>query len=82
MRIRSRLDGTVLNAQLQPAAEDVNYGNLVLMVETADGRVALNMVEAQDDYEIVEAGIDEQAQLEQAGYFLTQADREAWPSLG
>ena len=54
MKIRSKLDGTVLNAQLQPPAEDINYGNLVLMIDTADGRVALNMVEAQDDYEIVE----------------------------
>jgi hypothetical protein len=75
MKLRSKRDGAILNARLETPAEDTNYGNFLLMVDTADGEVALNMVEAQADYELVAADMKEQAELERAGYFLVQADR-------
>lgn len=75
MRIRSKTDGAVLDAELCPPAEDTNYGNLVPMARTGQGRVAINMVEAQQDYELVAASPEEQARLEEAGYFLATPGR-------
>jgi hypothetical protein len=73
MRLRSKLDGAILNAELRSPPEDVNYGSRVLMT---DNRVTLNMVEAQRDYELLSATPEERAILEEEGYFLSPAGRE------
>jgi hypothetical protein len=75
MRIRSRLDGVVLNAELRWPAEDTNYGNLMLMADSGRGKFSINMVEAQRDYELLSASPVELTHLEEAGYYLAPAGR-------
>jgi hypothetical protein len=75
MRIRSKLDGVVLDAELRSPVEDTNYGNLLLMADTGWGKVSINMVEAQRDYELLSASPEELGRLEEAGYYLAPAGR-------
>lgn len=74
MRIRSKLEGVILRAEIRPQPEDGQGRRLVIVGHLRQARqVPLGPLTAAIGYELFTATREERSALEQAGYHLADA---------
>ena len=69
MRVRNKLTGMVVNAELRKTPPGARYGKSVLVIADESGRLRLEKGDASS-YEVVECSARELEKLRKAGYNL------------